>query len=151
FQNKLFQTNEKQFYRRLNSTNTSSNTGAPDIQELTNFWSNIWADTVGFNNTSEWIDEINSKLTTVDTMPEYIITYNTLLKNINKSHNWKTPGQDRIHSFWLKKLTTTHKYLLAHFNNFIQQPDTFPDYLSQGITFLKPKDTDTKNPAKYRP
>src|SRR5699024_1828743 len=76
---------------------------------------------------------------------------NTLLKNINKSHNWKAPGQDRIHNFCLKKLTTTHKYLLAHFNNFIQQPDTFPDYLSQGVTFLKPKDTDTKNPAKYRP
>jgi hypothetical protein len=37
------------------------------------------------------------------------------------------------------------------FNGFIREPNTFPEFLAHGITYLKPKDSDTKNPSKYRP
>jgi hypothetical protein len=74
-----------------------------------------------------------------------------LVRNINSSHNWKSPGGDQIHNFWLKKFTCIHKRLLDHFNGFIREPNTFPEFLAHGITYLKPKDCDTKNPSKYRP
>jgi hypothetical protein len=81
----------------------------------------------------------------------YIIKIEILVKNINTSHNWKSPGGDQIHNFWLKKFTCIHKCLLDHFNGFIREPNTFPEFLAHGITYLKPKDSDTKNPSKYRP
>jgi hypothetical protein len=40
-------------------------------------------------------------------------------RNINSSHNWKSPGGDQIHNFWLKKITCIHKCLFDHFNGFI--------------------------------
>jgi hypothetical protein len=84
--------------------------------------------------------------------PHYIqISLEILVKNINSSHNWKSPGGDQIHNFWLKKFTCIHKCLLDHFNGFIREPNTFPEFLAHGITYLKPKDSDTKNPSKYRP
>jgi hypothetical protein len=84
--------------------------------------------------------------------PHHIqISLEILVKNINSSHNWKSPGGDQIHNFWLKKFTCIHKCLLDHFNGFIREPNTFPEFLAHGITYLKPKDSDTKNPSKYRP
>jgi hypothetical protein len=35
-----------------------------------------------------------------------------------------------------------------HFNGFIRETNTFPEFLAHGITYLKPKDSDTKNPSK---
>jgi hypothetical protein len=84
--------------------------------------------------------------------PHHIqISLEILVKNINSSHNWKSRGGDQIHNFWLKKFTCIHKCLLDHFNGFIREPNTFPEFLAHGITYLKPKDSDTKNPSKYRP
>jgi hypothetical protein len=79
------------------------------------------------------------------------IIFKLALRNINSSHNWKYPGGDQIHNFWLKKCTCIHKYLVDHFNRFIREPNTFPEFLAHDITYLKPKDSDTKNPSKYRP
>jgi hypothetical protein len=76
------------------------------------------------------------------------ISLEILVKNINSSHNWKSPGGDQIHNFWLKKFTSIHKCLLDHFNGFIREPNTFPEFLAHGITYLKPKDSDTKKTIK---
>jgi hypothetical protein len=51
------------------------------------------------------------------------ISLKILVKNINSSHNWKSPGGDQIHNFWLKKFTCIHKCLLDHFNGFIREPN----------------------------
>jgi hypothetical protein len=32
-----------------------------------------------------------------------------------------------------------------------RKPYTFSEFLAHGITYLKPKDSNTKNPSKYRP
>jgi hypothetical protein len=73
--------------------------------------------------------------------PHHIqISLEILVKNINSSHNWKSPGGDQIHNFWLKKFTCIHKCLLDHFNGFIREPNTFPEFdigMSFGIDKCK--------------
>jgi hypothetical protein len=72
-----------------------------------------------FSTSRHWIPDSNN--------PHHIqISLEILVKNINSSHNWKSPGGDQIHNFWLKKFTCIHKCLLDHFNGFIREPNTFP-------------------------
>ena len=40
-----------------------------------------------------------------------------------KLANWKTPGVDGIHGFWLKKLTSIHNRLATEINKCIQKTD----------------------------
>jgi hypothetical protein len=84
-------------------------------------------------------------------MPFSEITPDDITQVTKHTHSRKTTGIDNLHNFWLKKFTCTHSLLAKHFNNFIKQPQNIPDFLTQGITYMKPKDTDTTNPSKYRP
>jgi hypothetical protein len=151
FENKLFRNNEKLFYKNLADNKNQNNNGLPNINEIKEFWSNIWSNEVQFNNQAEWIPNLENEVPDSNNPHHIQISREILIKNINSSHNWKFPGGDQIHNFWLKKFTCIHKCLLDHFNGFIREPNTFPEFLAHGITYLKPKDSDTKNPSKYRP
>jgi hypothetical protein len=139
------------FYKNLTDNTTQTNNGTPNINEIKEFWSNIWSNEVQFNNQAEWIPHLENDIPDSNNRHHIQISLEILVKNINSSHNWKSPGGDQIHNFWLKKFTCIHKCLLDHFNGFIREPNTFPEFLAHGITYLKPKDSDTKNPSKYRP
>jgi hypothetical protein len=49
FENKLFRNNEKLFYKNLADNKTQNNNGLPNINEIKEFWSNIWSNEVQFN------------------------------------------------------------------------------------------------------
>jgi hypothetical protein len=117
------------FYKNLTDNKTQTNNGTPNINEIKEFWSNIWSNEVQFNNQAEWIPHLENDIPDSNNRHHIQISLN----------------------FWLKKCTCIHKCLLDHFNGFIREPNTFPEFLAHGITYLKPKDSDTKNPSKYRP
>jgi hypothetical protein len=142
--------------RRINNGNLKTNyleimrnNGIPNINEIKEFWLNIWSNEVQFSNQAEWIPHLENEIP--DSNNHIQINLEILIRNINSSHNWKSPGGDQIHNIWLKKFTCIHKCLLDHFNGFIRKPNTFPEFLANGITYLKPKYSDTKNSSKYRP
>jgi hypothetical protein len=139
------------FYKNLADNKTQNNNGIPNINEIKEFWSNIWSNEVQFNNQAEWIPNLENEIPDSNDPHHIQISLEILVKNINSSHNWKSPEGEQIHNFWLKKFTCIHKCLLDHFNGFIREPNTFPEFLAHGITYMKPKDSDTKNPSKYRP
>jgi hypothetical protein len=151
FENKLFRNNEKLLYKNLADNKTQNNNGIPNVNEIKELWSNIWSNEVEFNKQAEWIPNLENEIPDSNNPHHIQISLEILVKNINSSHNWKSPGGGQIHNFWLKKFTCIHKRLLDHFNGFIREPNTFPEFLAHGITYLKPKDSDTKNPSKYRP
>jgi hypothetical protein len=134
FENKLFRNNEKLFYKNLTDNKTQTNNGTPNINEIKEFWSNIWSNEVQFNNQAEWIPHLENDIPDSNNRHHIQISLEILVKNINSSHNWKSPGGDQIHNFWLKKFTCIHKCLLDHFNGFIREPNTFPEFLAHGIT-----------------
>jgi hypothetical protein len=152
-QNKQFRNNEKAFYRKFTHEQTISNneTNTPTLNELHNFWSNIWSNPIHHNNSS-WILQNKSKYEHIPEMDYSNISLDLLIKVIAKTNNWKATGSDKIHNYWYKKLTSTHAVILTHINNFIRDPGSVPSFVTQGITYMLPKDkTDPKNPSKYRP
>ena len=70
---------------------------------------------------------------------------------MKKASNWKCPGKDGIANFWIKNLPSLHQDLTNAYNDCICNPETCPDWLTIGITYLLPKTEDTKNPKNYRP
>jgi hypothetical protein len=58
FENKLFRNNEKLFYKNLADNKTQNNNGLPNINEIKEFWSNLWSNEVQFNNQAEWIPNL---------------------------------------------------------------------------------------------
>jgi hypothetical protein len=128
FENKLFRNNEKLFYKNLADNKTQNNNGIPNINEIKEFWSNIWSNEVQFNNQAEWIPNLENEIPDSNNPHHIQISLEILVKNINSSHNWKSPGGDQIHNFWLKNLLVfINAYLitltdllgnLTHFQSF---------------------------------
>ncbi|XP_028158192.1 uncharacterized protein LOC114351251 [Ostrinia furnacalis] len=159
-QNTQFHYNEKNFYRNLKTSTTNnasnneqtSNFNIPAPDTLRNFWSEIWEEPKDHNDKAEWIEAEYERNEHIQPMPFEFIPIDTFQDVIRRLHNWKAPGSDKIHNFWYKKLTFIHPFLHNHLNEYIKNPETIPDYIMTGTTYMIPKDsTDTTNPAKYRP
>ena len=76
-------------------------------------------------------------------------TFNRALKRIP---NWKSPGPDFIHGFWLKKFNALHSAFLYYFNEVLSGTSSIDQSLVTGKTVLIVKDHSKGNiPSNYRP
>ena len=149
-QNKTYEQNAKKFYRELGKKNVIIHQ-APEKESVENFWSSIWEEEKHHNVNAEWIRQLESDNQNI---PEQIwsdISIEETKTAITKSKNWKSPGNDRIANFWLKHLTVLHEDLTYAYNKCLESPETCPDWLTNGATYLLPKNDETKNPMNYRP
>lgn len=88
---------------------------------------------------------------TMQKMSQHVISPEIFAVKIRKTCNWKAPGSDKIHNYWLKKFTCLHPKLLNYINEWIQQPKTIPTFLLHGVTYLLRKTLTAVNPSQYRP
>ena len=67
--------------------------------------------------------------------------------------NWKSPGPDQIHAYWLKKLTSTHDSLAKFLDKTVNGGEQVPKWLPHGTTHLLMKDPQksSNDPSNYRP
>lgn len=153
--NKLFKNNMKLFFRKLDEENlhherTGENVCSLTKKEIEDFWEKIWSNTG--NHEENVLDAVKLKLRNLNYMSKVHITETDVKRSLAKASNWKAPGPDNLQNFWYKKFTTMHPLIATAFNNIIQYPETAPEFLTRGKTFLLPKDkTQLNNPAKYRP
>lgn len=148
--NAQFHKSEKTFYKTLQQREVL--TGRPPSQEnIENFWSNIWSVNTEHTKEANWIPTIEQESEQIPIMETYSLNSEQLQQIISKMHNWKCPGPDGIHNYWIKKLTTLHPIILNTINHLIENPENIPEELCTGNTYLKSKDQETENPAKYRP
>ena len=73
------------------------------------------------------------------------------LKKIKFLQNWKSPGLDKIHNFWLKYLLSLYGQSISGYNEIMKHPINTPDWSTKGITYLLQKSQDTsqqENPGK---
>ena len=80
-------------------------------------------------------ENIRAKITNAE---ETTINEEKLYETIKKRKNWTSLGIDAIQNFWWKKLKGTWKSLVKS-NTWIDQPDSIPDWITQGRTVLLPK------------
>lgn len=152
--NKLFHTNEKIFYRNLNTNKenlTNSNIETPAIHNLEEFWAGIWETEVHHNEEAPWITEEERKWEGIDEMQFKDITESDIRFVTSRLHNWKSPGIDRIHNYWYKKFTTLHKIIAKNFTSIIHGQQSTPPFIAKGITYMLPKGKYTSQPSQYRP
>lgn len=139
---KLFQENERKFYRQLKCSPQFGTYELPTMAEFTDFW--------GQQLTSQTIAEEMERNGDVEQMPPVNFTMEEVGRVVKKLHNWNAPGPDKIQNYWLKKFTSTHGKLASLVNDVIQNPEMLPDFLMTGTTFLLPKGhNNQRNPAKY--
>jgi hypothetical protein len=148
--NLKFQTNEKSFYSNLRSKNIEI-TDEPDINEVESYWKNIWTNSETHNQNATWITEEQNDSNKYQDMPTIQITTTDFKLAVKRTHNWKTPGIDNIQNYWYKYLPATHSKFAELLHKHITENLNLPPFFTTGITYLKPKSTDTRNPSKYRP
>ena len=68
-----------------------------------------------------------------------------------KDENWKTPGKDKIHGYWIKNLTNLHERLAWQLQSVLK--GNVPEWIVEGRTSLirKNKNIDPKIVTNYRP
>lgn len=155
--NTIFTTNEKIFYRNLNKPHTDNNTSnesttnTPTKEDLESFWSSIWEEQVEHNDKATWAIDEETKWEMIGEMEFTEITETDITHITNRLHNWKSPGIDKIHNFWYKKLTSLHKCIAKNLTDIVLGEQNIPDFIATGITYMLPKIKNSEQPSQYRP
>lgn len=148
--NKLFNTNQKLFYRKFSKDDITI-IQPPNATEVQQYWENMWSKPVQHQLHSSWATIEEREMSNINPMSETHISTENVTQAVKYTLNWKSPGPDKVQNYWLKYFSSTHKHLAIAFNHILHNPLDMPHFLTHGITYLKPKDTDTTNPSKYRP
>ena len=112
-QNTLFATNQKQFYQELDGRSNIPNK-APDAQEASEFWSNIWSIPGNFNENGSWLPKVKERLSEIDKQEDIRISVENVKTAIRKMTNWKVPGPDCVQGYWFKRFSSLHSRLTEH-------------------------------------
>ena len=75
-----------------------------------------------------------------------MINIEELRSALTKSHKWKSPGVGKIPNFLLNCPTSTHKQMALNFTNILQNPETAPEWLTEGTTYLLSKNQENSKP-----
>lgn len=153
-QNKLFQTNEKQFYRSIQNDNVQGqNQGeVPDAQEVNKYWRDIWTQSKQHNSNADWITAVKDECKEIPVMNSHSVDTEDVKRAIKKTMNWKGTGRDYIHNFWYKNFPSIHETIAELFTKALNNPEVLPPFLTYGLTYLIPKTRiPSSDPGKYRP
>ena len=64
--------------------------------------------------------------------------------HLRKMPNWKAPGSDKLHGFWMKKFTSPHQAKVKDLDECIQTGDV-PNWMVESWTVLAQKDVRKQN------
>ena len=148
--NYQFLTNQKQVFRNWRSKGTEIK-NPPTIDNIKTFWENIWGKETPINLNTEWYEQLKDSYASNVTNKNYVITNDIFNAVMLKMANNKAPGTDRITSFWIKKLTSVHPYLLSLLQKTSRGEIEIPDWLAISMTNILPKNADTHLAKNYRP
>ncbi|CAG5047298.1 unnamed protein product [Parnassius apollo] len=118
-QNRLFQSDQKRLYESLERPMVSGTGPAPNQADTVAFWRGLW-----------------SGITPMDPV---IITPDDVAEAVHRAPNWKSPGLDGLHHYWLKGFMVCHSVLARQFQEALNQK-SLPSLFTTGITHLVPKD-----------
>ncbi|CAG5027494.1 unnamed protein product [Parnassius apollo] len=84
------------------------------------FWQCLWSEPV---NQSEgpWTEVVASQYASITPIDPVIITPDAVAEAVHRAPNWKSPGLDGLHHYWLKGLVVCHTVLARQFQEAINQ------------------------------
>ncbi|CAG4952836.1 unnamed protein product [Parnassius apollo] len=148
-QNRLFQSDQKRLYKSLERPKVCGAGQGPDQADIIAFWRGLWSEPVNHSE-GPWVEVVASQGASVTPMNPITITPEDVAEAVRRAPNWKSPGLDGLHHYWLKGFIVCHAVLARQFQEALDQK-SLPSLFTTGITHLVPKDQDTTDPSKYRP
>ena len=149
--NDLFHNSEKVFYRNLNKKQDTINSEIPEKEALLNYWTDLWKKKESHNEEAEWLSDVENRWKDVSDMEFVNFTREDIEKVVRHVKNWKAAGIDGIHNFWYKKFYALHDILANIITDIVNNKQVLPKFVTKGITYMLPKNSDTMNPSQYRP
>ena len=150
-QNGLLQRDARLFYRDLRKQ-TIQITSPPSESGIEQYWGDILETEVCHNKSAFWLRrQIDGEMSQPAEQQWQPISDNEVTMCLRRMGNWKSPGSDQVYGFWVKRIICLHSDLTRNYNLLVQDPDSVPDWLSQGIITPIPKNNDTDQAKNYRP
>ena len=109
-QNRLFENNQRQFYRELDQEEERCDDDEPVPEESKQFWGNIWSQSADHKKDAKWLKDLPSEVN-VKKQEKTDITTGSLKKILARMPNWKSLGPDLVEGFWLKSFSSLHESL----------------------------------------
>ena len=85
----------------------------PDKEKTREFWSGIWEKDVKHNESADWIQKVAEELQS-NKQHNTDKTPTKIKERIRKMANWKAPGPDGVHGYWIKMLVSTQERIAFH-------------------------------------
>ena len=149
-QNRLFENNQRQFYRELDQEEQRCDDDQPVAEESKQFWGNIWSQSADHKKDGKWLQDLRSEVN-VKKQEKIDITAGSLKKILGRMLNWKSPGPDLVQGFWLKNFSSLHERVRLQPKECLDIRFV-PSWLTRGTTLLLQKDKSKGNVASnYRP
>ena len=91
-QNRLFENNQRQFYRELDQEEERCDDDQPVAEESKLFWANIWSQSADHKMDAKWLQDLQREVK-VKKQEKIDITTGSLKKILSRMPNWKSPVQ----------------------------------------------------------
>ena len=106
-QNRLFENNQRQFYRELDQEEERCDDDQPVAEESKQFWGNMWSLSADHKKDAKWLEDLRSEVNVKK--QEKIDITRGLKKILGRMPNWKSPGPVLVQGFWLKNFSSLHE------------------------------------------
>ena len=123
------------------------------VGDIAAFWRSVW-EVEGNHEPHHWSirawkDEVRQRLheTVEGAPPDEAEVWQTV---ISQTKNWKAPGPDRLHGFWLKAFGRAAGLLRETLEGVLDGTEEMPAWLVRGRTVLIPKEGSKGEPYKFR-
>ena len=94
-QNRLFENNQRQFYRELDQEEERCDDDQHVPEESKPFWGNIWSQSADHKKDAKWLQDLQSEVN-VKKQEKIDITTGSFKKILGRMPNWKSPGPDLV-------------------------------------------------------
>ena len=94
-QNRLFENNQRQFYRELDQEEERFHDDQPVAEESKQFWGKIWSQSADHKKDRKWLQDLRSEVD-VKKQEKIDITTGRLKKILARMTNGKSPGPDLV-------------------------------------------------------
>ena len=111
----------------------------------------MWDQPSDYNTEAKWQKKVEEDLVRIDTQQNIAFVKIDVVRQLLKMPNWKSQGQDVIHGFWLKILTSLHQVTVDVLHRSVQTAN-IAEWALESRTVVIQKDASKGNVVgNYRP
>ena len=130
-QNRLFENNQKHFYRELDQEEERCDVISLRLKNQNSFGEKYGASLQTIRRMQRGYKTYEAKLM----LKKIDITTGNLKKILGRMPNWKSPGRDLVLGFWLKNFSNLHERVRLQLKEYLDS-GFVPGWLTRGRTSL---------------